>query len=132
MTKKLGRGRPSFKVTPTIRNQVAIAAGAGMSHEDIALSLGTSRNTLEKYFEIELSIGAHKKRLEVVIALHRAAKKGNVAAAKAYTAALPRISAPPLESPGPEGKKAQANEAAKVAQVGTEWDSLLKPTNPLQ
>jgi hypothetical protein len=102
---------------------VAIAAGAGMSHEEIALGLGISRPTLEKHFERELSIGAYEKRLEVLDAMHRCAKKGNVAAQKAYVALTPAIAAPPQEKP--KGKKEQAQDDAKTAAAGTAWEELL-------
>lgn len=128
--------RPNFAPTAAQRRRVAIAAGGGMSHEEIALGMGISRNTLEKYFGHELSTGAYQKRLEVLESLHRAAKKGNVAAIKAYAAIAPRASAPPVEperlAAKPEGKKAQAQADAQVAQVGTEWEQLLKPTSALQ
>lgn len=78
--------RPTYKPTAAQRRQVAIAAGGGMSHEQIALGMGIARNTLEKHFEAELSTGAYAKRLEVLQAVHAAAKRGNMAAAKAYLA----------------------------------------------
>lgn len=129
------RGRPEFKPSAAQRRKVAIAAGAGMSHEEIALGLGISRPTLEKHFEHELSVGAYEKRLEALDALHRSAKKGNVAAIKAYTAMTPRASAPPEPTkPGkPEGKKAQQQADAQTAQVGTDWEDILpRPSSSLQ
>jgi hypothetical protein len=61
--------------------------------------------------------------------MHRTAKKGNVAAQKAYMALDPQLSAPPVpkEAPkaGAKGKKEQANEDAVEAQTGTEWNDLL-------
>lgn len=130
------RGRPEFKPSAPQRRKVAIAAGAGMSHEEIALGLGISRPTLEKHFEAELSSGAYAKRLETLDALHRAAKKGNVAAIKAYNAMTPRAAAPPLEPPKPpakpEGKKAQQQADARIAQNGTEWEDLLPKSSSLQ
>jgi hypothetical protein len=122
-------GRPAFAPTAAMRKRVAIAAGGGMSHEEIALGLGLARNTLEKYFERELSIGAYEKRLEVLQAMQQAAKRGNVAAQKAYMQLTPRAAAPPLPMPEkskPEGKKAQAQADAQTAHVGTDWDTLLK------
>ena len=115
-----------------------------MSHEEIALGLGISRNTLEKHFMRELSIGAYEKRLEVLDAMQRAAKRGNVAAQKAYMqltphAAVtpqpqePKASAKASAKEPPLGKKEQAQADAATAQTGTDWESLLKPgASPLQ
>jgi hypothetical protein len=123
-----------------MRQRVAVAAGGGMAHEEIALALGIARNTLEKHFEHELTIGAYAKRLEVLEALRRAAKRGNVAAARLYMQVEPRSACPPQMPPAKEygetekvGKKAQANAEALTAQNGTDWETLLRPTQaPLQ
>lgn len=131
--------RPTFKPTAAQRRQVAIAAGGGMSHEEIAIGLGLARNTLEKHFEAELSSGAYAKRLEVLQAMHAAAKKGNMTAARAYLASEPKASAPPAqpEKPGAKkapalGKKEQANVDAVSAGAGSEWGDLLGPRPPIQ
>ena len=118
--------RPPFEPTDDLKERVAIAAGAGMSHEQIALGLGISRPTLEKHFEVELSTGAYAKRLEVLAAMHGAAMKGNVAAQKAYLALEPALAAPPEKS-APLGKKEQAEVDAKTVQVGTGWEEDLRP-----
>lgn len=100
-----------------------------MSHEEMAIALKISRNTLEKHFQSELSEGAYQKRMEVVSAMHKAAKSGNVAAQKAYMALTPRLSAPPVSPSAPEekplGKKEQADVDAKTAALGSDWESLL-------
>jgi hypothetical protein len=111
-----------------------------MSHEEIALGLGISRNTLEKHFERELSIGAYEKRLDVLDAMQRTAKRGNVAAQKAYLQ-LTRASRR-RRSPARTGRRCEAFEArqkgagaadARGAQIGTEWDDLLRRADtPLQ
>lgn len=108
-----------------------------MSHEEIAVALNISRNTLEKHFSVELSIGGAQRRMEVLNAMVAAAKKGNVTAQKAYLAFVPKSAAPPAppaEPPAPKvaakGKKVIAQEEAIVAQQGTEWDNLL-PRSPL-
>lgn len=119
-----------FKPTAAQRRTVAIVAGAGVSHEEIALGMGISRPTLEKHFAFELTTGAYQKRQEVLKAMYKAAKSGNVAAQKAYAAMSPRAAAPPLPpepANAPEGKKAQAQAAAVSAQAGTEWETLLQP-----
>lgn len=129
--------RPPFKPTAAQKRRVAILAGAGTSHEQIALTIGISRTTLLKHFEFELSIGAYQKRAEVIEAMHAAAKKGNVAAQKAYAAfADPPAAAPPQQPADPKepplGKKEQANAEARTAQAGTEWADLLKSPAALQ
>lgn len=114
-----------------------------MSHEAIALGMGIARNTLEKHFELELSTGAYARRLEVLQAIHAAAKRGNMAAAKAYLAFDPKLAVPPAQAPAqtpakparkapPPGKKEQAQADALTAANGTDWDGLLTPGTPLQ
>ena len=130
MAKKQG-GRPSFKPTAALRRKVSVAAGGGMSHEEIAIGLKISRPTLEKHFAYELSHGAYARRLEVLDAMHRTAKRGNVAAQKAYMALDPQIAATPLPKDAPKvppkGKKEQAKDDAVGAQQGTGWGDLLPP-----
>lgn len=119
-----------------MRRSVSIVAGAGVSHEEIAIGLGIAINTLKKHFAFELTTGAYQRRQEVLNAMFKAAKKGNVAAQKAYAAMTPKPAAPPLQPPAdtdkPEGKKAQAQAAAVTAQAGTSWESLLKPGSGVQ
>lgn len=120
-------GRPPFKPTAAQRRTVSIAAGAGMTHEEIAIGLGISTPTLRKYFEVELSVHAYQRRLEVYEAMHKAALAGNVTAQRAYAAMAPAPAAPP----DPEGetkragKKAQAAADAVTAHAGTDWENLL-------
>lgn len=116
-----------------MRKRVSVGAAGGMTHEEIALALGITRPTLDKYFEMELSVGAHQRRLDVLNAMFQAAtgRKKNVAAQKAFIATSIAIAAPPqpdAEKGKPKGKKDQANEDATTAQVGTEWAELLKPS----
>jgi len=152
MSKRTGNppGRPAYKPTAAVRRQVSIAAGAGMPHEHIALALGITTPTLRKHFERELSVVAYQRRMEALQGLHAAAKRGNVSAAKAYTATPPEFeplgaaSGAPVSTPAPQpkvapapqplaavGKKEQAAIDATTAQVGTGWEGLL-PGVPLQ
>lgn len=131
MAKRSKGGRPEWKPTQAEREQVEISAGGGMRHEEIALALGVSTPTLRKHLAQELAAGANKRRMDVVDAVYRAGLKGNAAAARAYLSAVPEVGALDPgkgadEKPGePLGKKAQANEAAKTAQVGTSWEDVL-------
>lgn len=125
MRKNTKPGRPAFKATAVQRRMVTNAAASGMSHEEISIALGVSRNTLEKHFEKELSTQALKRRMEVMDAMARTALKGNVAAQKAFLANVPTLSAPPVPKEKPVGKKEQANVDAVGAEAGTGWDGLL-------
>lgn len=129
MRKNTKRGRPPHKPTPTTRRKVTNAAAGGMAHEEIAIALGISRNTLEKHYEKELSTGALNRRAEVLDAMARTALKGNVAAQKAFLALTPTLAAPPTtekaEKQEKVGKKEQANRDAVTAAEGTDWGDLL-------
>lgn len=125
-------GRPPFKPTQVMRRKVAIAAGGGMSETEIATALGIARGTLRKHFKEELKAGALSKRLEVLDAMHKAAKKGNVSAQRAYLSTVMAMNEPapaPKAKPAApkKGKKEQAQEEAASATMGTEWDDLLPP-----
>jgi hypothetical protein len=149
-TKKRGRGRPAHVPTAASRRKVAIAAGGGMLHEQIAIALEISTDTLRKYYEHELSVGASQRRVDVLEALYRVViKKGSTSAAKVYLANEPQLAVPPapqptaaIPTPDPQpeaapvkklGKKEQAAKDATTAQTGTEWaDILPRPGTPLQ
>jgi hypothetical protein len=142
------RGRPEFKPTAAQKLHVSVAAAGGMSHWEIALAIGISKKTLEKHFQVELSTVAQKRRLEWLMAMHKAAKHGNVAAQKALLATTANLGAPPLgmdegapakptqpaptPAPAKLGKKEQAQADAADAGKGTEWADLLKPSAPVQ
>ena len=116
--------RPTFKPTTAMRRQVSIAAGAGLSHEEIARGLGIARNTLAKHFDAELSVGAYQRRMEALTAMHKAAKGGNVAAQKAFM----QLGMASVVRPAPVpaiGKKAKAQADAETAEQGTGWEMLL-------
>lgn len=118
--------RPAFKPTSANKRQVAIAAGAGMPHEDIAAALGITAPTLRKHFKQELKSGAAMKRIQVLTALHTSAIGGSASAARAYLANVPADSAVGKQVPaGIEGKKAAANAAAETAAAGTDWEGLM-------
>lgn len=128
-----------FQPTPAQRRRVSIAAGGGMSRRDIALGLGISVKVLTTHFRAELTAGALQRRIEVLDAMHSAAKKGNVSAQRAYlSTVLASDEAAPSRrpaqaSPGapPKGKKVQAAEDAQNATLGTDWDDLLPPSGAI-
>lgn len=144
------RGRPAHVPTAATRRKVSIAAGGGMLHEQIAIALGIGTDTLRKYYEPELSVGANLRRMEVLQSQYSAAmKKGSTAAARVYLANMPQFVVPPAEpadppapavtpatgaqpeaaAPAPKapklGKKEQAQVDATTAAQGTEWADIL-------
>jgi hypothetical protein len=137
-----GRGRPAHKPSDAQRRDVSIAAGGGMPHEEIAIAMGIGVDTLRKYYEAELSVGANVRRMEALKGLHKAAKRGSSSAAKAYLAATPQVAAPPAPPTQPDpppaaeqpklGKKEQADADAKTAHRDTDWAELLEPKTTIQ
>lgn len=144
MTKRTGRprGRPSFVPTAKMREDVAVWKAGGMTDEDIARALSIDADTVKKHFKEELATHWAKKMAKVITARYRAAVKGNVTAQTKFleTARAARgesfIDDALAERGGrrqrvvPIGKKEAAEEAAKVAGLGTEWgdDLIVKPT----
>jgi hypothetical protein len=119
--------RPPYEPTQELREKVSVAAGGGMKKEKIAIALGISLPTLEKYYDAELSCGAYQRRMEVLSAMHGAALKGNVSAQRAYMQLEPELSVPPEEKSAPKlGKKDAANaEAHTAAAHDPQWRELL-------
>lgn len=114
--------RKPHQPTPKTREKVAICKLGGMSDESIALALGISRPTLLKAYKAELTTVAAEKRAEVLAAMFKAAKKGNVAAQRAILARTEGGGGQGVEK---LGKKEQAQAEAGKAQQGTEWADLL-------
>ena len=109
--------------TAKTREKVAICKMGGMSDEAIAIALGgISRTTLLKHYKAELTTVAAEKRAEVLAAMFKAAKKGNVAAQRAILARTEGGGGQGVEK---LGKKEQAQAEAGKAQQGTEWADLL-------
>jgi len=121
--------RPKLNPTREQRRLVSVAAGAGISHEDIAIALEISRSSLGRHFARELTVGAYRCRIDVMVAMYRAALRGSAAAQKGYLALTPRVAVPTLPK---LGKKAQANADAPTAQHGTDWETLLSKGKTLQ
>ena len=117
------RGRPSFQPTAANRLKVEELIAAKMSEDDVARAFGIATETLRKHFSEELKDGRARRRAEAVHLLFTAARKGNVAAAKA----LERITADetPTPRPKPLGKKEQAQLDAENAGIGTDWGNDL-------
>lgn len=142
MTKPTGkpRGRPSFSPTPKMRQDVAVWKAGGMSDENIARVIGIDAETMKKHFREELSTHWAQKVAKVISARYKAALKGNVSAQTKFletaraVGAEATINAPAEPSRKvrvvPVGKKEAADEAAKVAGLGSEWgeDLQIKPT----
>ena len=129
--------RPEHKPTAATKRQVSAAAGGGMRQEDIANALGISVPTLRKHYDTELSAGAAKERMVVLQKVLAQAKKGSTSAARLYLAQQPEFQ--PVTTPAEEakpakvGKKEQAQQDAKTAQEGTDWDDLIgKNVTPIR
>ena len=131
MTKTVGR--PSYEPTPKEREQVKTLAGLGIQHTDIAKVIGISAPTLRKHFAQELEVGHIQANAQVAQSLFRAATakdKPSVVAAIFWLKCQAgwREQDPPGDEPPTRpalGKKEQAQEDAKDADVGTGWDGLL-------
>lgn len=79
--KKIGVGRKAHAPTEESRKIAYKLSGLGCPHEDIALRLGISADTLVKYYKNELDLGRINANAIMAGTLVDQAKNGNVAAA---------------------------------------------------
>ena len=73
--------RKAYEPTEETRAKVENLAAAGIRNEDIALYLGITRPTLDKYYKEELKIGTVKANAAVAKTLYQQAMDGNTTAA---------------------------------------------------
>ena len=140
-------GRKSYRPTERDREKVAVLVSAGMTVDEIARAMPLSEPTLRKHFAAELETGALRKRGELLMALNRAALKGNVAALRESLAIMDRANlealqdavrgkgkgkddapaapAPPV--PADVGKKVQADIDAHGVVTKGPWADLVRP-----
>jgi AcrR family transcriptional regulator len=119
-------GRRPFKPTSRQRDRAMTLAAVRLSLNEIAAILNISRTSLTEHFKHELQIGRAMRLAEVVEQLRKAAKGGNVSAARAL---LQTFSDPELQV----GKKEAAAEKAKAIAEGTnrsKWSDLLNDPTP--
>ena len=124
-------GRPSHAPTPQNRAMVENLSAFGVAQEDIGRMLGITPPTLRFHYFQEIELGALKANAKVAHNLFRIACKETregLDAAKFWLRMRAGWSDPAAVRPEGDvvGKKAAAEQNAKTAHEGTEWDSLVQ------
>lgn len=133
-------GRKVYQPERADREKVAVLISSGLTIDQIARAMGLSEPTLRRAFKAELETGAIRKRADMLVALHRTALKGNVAAQKEALAIMDRARLEKLqdevrgkttakpEAPAPEaiGKKEQAQLDAHGVVTKGPWSELVR------
>lgn len=135
-------GRKRYQPEKADREKVAVLVSSGLTVEQIARAMSLSEPTLNRAFKAELETGAIRKRAEMLVALHKTALKGNVAAQKEALAIMDRArleqlqddlrsrgaaSKPDAPSAEPLGKKEQAQLDAHGVVTKGPWAELVRP-----
>src|SRR5436190_1661256 len=113
------RGK-AYQPSDVDRKHVKLLAGFGLTQRQIALLLDVSLPTLRRAFAREMEIGKLDVDAEVMAALFRKARSGDVRACALWLGRRPEWR--PL---APLGKKDQAELDAVAPERGTHWDGLL-------
>ena len=78
------RGRRKLRFSAEVYERVEVLAAGALTQDEIADALGLSAPTLRKYFRPELARGLGRQKAEQLALLAAAARKGSVAAIKAW------------------------------------------------
>ena len=130
-----GAGRPPYEPTERDRAQVKALAAMGATMFEISLVMQLSEPTIRKHFHLEITTGSIEANAKVAQSLFRQAthaEKPNVTAGIFWLksrAGWNDGSRAPSDYE-PPGKKAVAQEEAKTAAAGTEWEDVLRAPAP--
>lgn len=130
-----GAGRPAYEPTERDRAQVKALAAMGATMFEISLVMQLSEPTIRKHFHLEITTGSIEANAKVAQSLFRQAthaEKPNVTAGIFWLksrAGWNDGSRAPSDYE-PPGKKAVAQEEAKTAAAGTEWEDVLRAPAP--
>lgn len=126
MAANRGRGRPAFKPTPKQRDQVKALRLVGRSIPEIAIAIGISDVTLEKYFAHELREGALQLEAEILYKMQKEAKAGKVTAARYLGERAKSIA---MKNADDELRGNQPITAAKPEKLGKKEQQLVEAQN---
>jgi hypothetical protein len=87
--------KPKLDPAKDDRQRVALGIAAGLSVTTLAATLGVSRRTFGRTFAKEIETGRAQVVLEMLACLHKAARRGNGAAAKALLGFVERAKPEP-------------------------------------
>lgn len=100
------KGRPAHKVTKENQDTAKRLSALGVTHEDIALRLKISADTLTKYYQEQLDEGRIDANSAIAGTLFQQAKNGNTAAAIFWLKTRARWKEThAVEHSGPEGSE---------------------------
>lgn len=123
----MSEGRPPFEPNADQRRTVRAMAAYGIPHHAIAEVIGISGPTLRKHFRIELDTAEAEANAKVAETLfRRATGEGPQSVTAAIFWLKCRAGWREFDVVPANGKKAEAEQAAKTAGVGTEWGDDLR------
>lgn len=130
-----GAGRPAYEPTERDRAQVKALAAMGATMFEISLVMQLSEPTIRKHFHLEITTGSIEANAKVAQSLFRQAthaEKPNVTAGIFWLKSRAGWNDGSRASSDyePPGKKAVAQEEAKTAAAGTEWEDVLRAPAP--
>ena len=127
------RGRPAYKPTKQVRENVEMFLSCGMTNEQIATAIGVSHVTFAKAFADEIQNGRGRARARILGWLQKSARSGNVTAQKKLEemSRLTEAAASFEQQVAPaRGKKEVAQQEAADTLAGTsEWGDDLNPNS---